>query len=210
METPYRAAWVPFVEGRDMAEAVDLAVEWAQSECAEQGVSGVLLTSDFGVETSVAALTDFAQRHRQTTPRARSRPEFRRVPILAYFPNVKMMVQAIALARDSSLAAVEAPDFALSGWARETRAVDLTNPSADLAPLNQRLVEAIALLHSYGNNAYSSGFGRDQAQGVLSELRDEGLLDRDAIVGAVLARGMSDNGIEQLTRLIAAAKGEPT
>ncbi|MFD7320596.1 hypothetical protein ACFV9D_05815 [Streptomyces sp. NPDC059875] len=204
-----RAAWVPFAEGRSLEEASALAVDWVEVQCARQCVSGVLLTSSFGIETFVPALTDFTRRHRQTTPRAGNRSEFRGVPVLAYFPNLKMMVQAISSARGSSLAVVEAPDFALSGWARETRATDLTDPNAVVAPLNRRLVEGIAHLHSYGNNAYTTGFGRDQAQRVLRELRSEGHLDQDAILGAVLARGMSEHAIERLKQLITEVKGKP-
>lgn len=199
----YRAAWVPYAADRTPEDAAELAAPWLESECSQQGTRGLLLTSDQSVVAHVPALARLGKRHQKTTTRVWHATGLRGVPVLVHWPTYKMMAQAISATRGSSLVVTEAPDFPLSGWARETRAVDLTRVNAILEAPNPQLTPLIEYLYSCGNNAYSAGFGRDRAQQVLLEIREAGLFDADEIIGAILARGMSDIGIQGLQKLIA-------
>ncbi|GAA2768587.1 hypothetical protein GCM10010103_76300 [Streptomyces paradoxus] len=56
-------------------------------------------------------------------------------------------------------------------------------------------------LKLYGNNGYTNEWDRTNAGRVLSDLRDEGLLDKELVLGAVAATGaVSHEGLKRLGR----------
>ncbi|KDN74812.1 hypothetical protein DF19_27385 [Streptomyces olindensis] len=200
-----RAAWVPDDDPeRDWEIAADLAVEWVQQECAEQGAIGVLVLNAFGVEQQIPSLRHFAAEHAVTTPRASHHRVGRGIgPVLAYVPDERTLDFAADLARGSSLAVVEnMHGFPLHGWARQLGAIDLTRPDEQPEPLGSELAEAIDRLDFYKNNGFGDKFGKQQAQRILQGLRGAGLLDRDIVLGALAARGASDRAVRNLGKLI--------
>lgn len=107
----------------------------------------------------------------------------------------------MSLARGSSLAVVETVQFPLAGWAAWLEATNLLTGEAT-QPLPDNLRNAIERLKFYGNNGFGDDFGRRQARTILADLRADGSLDQDAILGALLAAGVSARGIGQLGRVI--------
>ncbi|MFE1980180.1 hypothetical protein [Streptomyces mirabilis] len=203
-----RAAWVPDDDPeRDWEVAAELAVDWAEREAAEQSATAVLVLNAFGAEQTVPALRRFAQRHLVATPRSgRQRAGSGAGPVLAYVPDAKTLNFATGLARNSSLAAVEGANlFPLRGWAAQVNAVDLTRPEDAVDVLDARLTSALDRLKFYGNNGYGPPFDRQQATRILGDLRAADLLDRDVVLGAMAAQGVSPNGLKRLGQLIDAA-----
>ncbi|MGW4815181.1 hypothetical protein ACWEPB_26550 [Kitasatospora cineracea] len=200
-----RAAWVPDDDPeRDWELAADLAVSWIRRECAEQGASGVLVVNAFGVEQQIPSLRSFAVEHTVTTPAAsRDRVERGVGPVLAYVPDEKTLDFAMRLARGSSLAVVEsAQGFALRGWASALGAIDLTRPDERPEEAGPGFAEAIDRLAFYKNNGFGDPFGKQQALHILQDLDSSEGLDREAILGALAARGASNRAVRNLAKLI--------
>ncbi|MEU2271995.1 hypothetical protein ABZ568_37310 [Streptomyces olindensis] len=126
---------------------------------------------------------------------------------MAYLPDLRMMCTAHQLARETSVAVVEAGDVPLSGWAAMAHAVDLTHPNVPPVGLDPQLADAIQQLHSYGHNAYSDDFGRGRAKDILITLRNNALLDRAFILSALLAQGASLTALASLGKLIESVQG---
>lgn len=105
-------------------------------------------------------------------------------------------------ARDCALAVVEGFSTPLRGWAVDVGALDLLTfePTPDERP--QELLEELDRLAFYGNNSWGDTFGRDRARDILGRLDDAGLLDRDLVLGAMLARGASKRGYDQLIKFL--------
>jgi hypothetical protein len=199
----YSAAWVPDEDGRDWEVAAGLAVAWVEEECGQQQAVGALVTNVLGVESSIPSLAAFARRHQHTTPRAgRDRVGRGKGPVLAYVPDERALAFAMILARGSSLCAVEGSLFPLHGWAIETGAVDLTRLGREPRSHDPRVAEAVERLCFYGNNGYGPQFDRQQAERIVSDLCRQGLLERDEVLGAVMARGVSAGGVKRLGALI--------
>ena len=205
----FKAAWVPERPTLGWEEAADIAVAWTRRQCAAQGRRGLLVTvakDDLGP----GSLEDFARRNEWTTPRSAYRTGVARErPVLAFVPDEKPLAVAARYARGSSLCVVEGFGTKLSGWARAVGAVNLLG-DGEPEPLDQRLAGALDHLHLMGNNGWSSGFGQDRAYDVLTALADEGLLDREAITGDLLARGHSPESVTRLGSLIDRIAGGDT
>jgi hypothetical protein len=203
----YRAAWVPDDDlGRDWDDAASLAASWVARQCARLGAGAILVTNTQDAAYHVPTLTAFARRYGQTTPRSRS-ARAAHGPVLAYLPTAQTLDYAMGLARGAALAVVEGRSFRVSGWADETGAVDLTRLGQDPALRDPRLSRALDSLTFYSGNAYGSALDRQQARQVLDDLHGRGLLDRDALVGAMAARGLSPAGMVRLNSLVDAAAG---
>ncbi|MEV0112802.1 hypothetical protein AB0H77_06035 [Streptomyces sp. NPDC050844] len=204
-----RAAWVPDDDPeREWQVAADLAVSWVEQEARAQDAAAVLVLNAFGAEQHVPVLRSFAQRHSVTTPRAgRDRVGSGIGPVLAYVPDARTLDFATGLARNSSLAVVESVGLLpLGGWAAHLTALDLTRPGGESPALDDRLAEALDRLKFYGNNAYGPSFDRQQATRVLSDLHSAGLLDREVVISARAARGVSPAGLDRLRQLISGVK----
>jgi hypothetical protein len=208
-----RVAWVPSTPHTDHVttghtatapvttpRAIELAVTWVERQCAQQGAGAILVTAT-GEEPPLAlALTDSACRFQHTTARRRGTDHLARGvgPVLAYAPDADSLDYAMSLACGSSLAVVERATFPLHGWAREVGAVDLTRPDDHLTGHDPQLAQAIDALAFYAR--HPPQFDR-QAHRILDGLCDLDLLDRDALIGAVAAHGVSPSGLRRLAAL---------
>lgn len=192
----YRAAWVPERQDMDWNDAVAIAIRWVEAECAERGEQALLVTV---AKNSIdGSLRSFAERHEWTTPRSQNRGAVGRGrPVLAYVPDERTLEVAARFARGSSLCAVEGFGTPLAGWARAAGTADLLG-GPPVGPNDPRLQKALDTLHFYGNNGWTTGFGRDHAQGQLQRLQQAGLLNREAVLGDMLARGHSAKAVKRL------------
>lgn len=105
------------------------------------------------------------------------------------------------LARRSSLAVLESSFFPLRGWAAWLGARNLATGEAT-PKLLATIRDAVERLKYYGNNAFAERFGKDRARSIVGELRGRGDFDRDLVLGAVLAAGVSAHGVKNLAALI--------
>jgi hypothetical protein len=200
-----RVAWVPSAPQTDQAaanRAIELAVVWVEQQCVQQGAGAILVTTTPGERTPPSpVLAGFGRRHQRTTAPARDTDQLAVGvgPVLAVRPDAETLDYAMSLARGSSLAVVESELFPLHGWAREVDALDLTRPDDPPVGRDPHLAHAIDSLVYYGANA--PHYDR-QARHVLTGLHGLDLLDRDTLVGAVAARGVSPAGLRRLSTLV--------
>jgi hypothetical protein len=200
----YRAAFVPDDDPqRPWEDAQALAVAWIADEARGQGKEAVLVTDAFGSYTDDWPLNRFSRPTSHTTPRS-GRHGLRSVPVLAYVPNRGTLEFAINLAHGSSLCVVEDVSDPLAGWAAAVGALNLV--ANEQMKLDPRLTECLDRLAFYGNNAYTKGWGRDNAQKILEDIAADGLLDRGLILSALAAHAISSNGQDNLGKLIDATQ----
>jgi len=194
------AAWVPQAPGRDPGEAARLAVQWTERQCRQEHARAILVTST-REQFEVPELAEFSKQHSHVTRRSQQRLAGE-VPVLAYLPDTEDLDFATRLAGSSSLAVVESDAFPLCGWAAWLEASDLVSGEATpgLGAVTRDALDRFAF---YGNNAFDDDFGRERARAVLAELRGRGKLDRDLLLGAALAAGLSAHAVKNLGRLIA-------
>jgi hypothetical protein len=195
----YRAAWVPDDDPeRPWDDAVALALRWLDSEAS--GGPVVLVTHSFdNVSPGNRPLARFTRGRNHITPRSgpASAP---RGPVLAYAPSPEALELAMNRARGSALCVVETRSTPVHGWALVTGAVNLLTGAVEV--LDGRLRKPLERLKFYGNNGYGNDFDRRGARSALDDIRSAGLLDRDLIVSAVAALGISQRGQDQLGKLI--------
>lgn len=192
----YTAAWVPDDdETRPWDDAAELAAEWILREAAQQGARPVLVTpTQSQWDCGVKIITRFAQQYAALTPRSKG---FAKGPTLAYVPDYEGMELAANVARSSSLAVVETVSYPLLGWAMEVGALNLlTNePTPDTRTDSQR--KLLDRIHFYGNNGWTTGFGKNQTTRILQDTNAEGMAC-DVILGSMVAKGHGKKAIERL------------
>jgi hypothetical protein len=198
----YRAAWVPDTLDLSWDDAADLAVAWVRNECAEQGSPGLVLYQTLhDLDSCPSSLVRFTQQNRRATLRSRVRG-FHSGPVLAYLPSYRGVEIAANYARGSSLCVIEGSLDPLLGWAMEVQALDLTTGETTPDTRSAEMRESLAHLVVSGNNAWADSYGKRMAQHILRDLRDRGELDRDLLVGHVVAHHASDRAMKILDRLI--------
>lgn len=202
-EHQYHAAWVPDDDpDRSWDEAADLAVEWLLQEAARLGSAPLLVTPAKSQWTSGAdSVRWLAQHHEAATPRS-NRPSSGRRPVLVYVPDYDTFHFAANYARDASLAVVESTATPLRGWAIEVAALDLLTGESTPDTRTEEQRQQLERIHFYGNNGWTTGFGKDQATRLLADLQRQGLLDPDVVLGYMLARGHHGKAIDRLSRII--------
>ena len=171
MRVEYRAAWLPFdPEHGQTPEALALAVEWVEQECATQGVPGVLFVSQKPIGAFYPEpIRSFADRYEGTTKKG-SAPDRRGYgPVLAHALLFDALDYAQGFARGSSLCATEWPGAPLAGWAAARGALNLqtgetTSPPSDAA------VELLDHLRMVGNNGWGDVCGKRDARQLLPKL----------------------------------------
>ncbi|ROT25873.1 hypothetical protein EF879_26385 [Micromonospora sp. HM5-17] len=107
---------------------------------------------------------------------------------------------AANLARNSSLCVIETKAEPLSGWAAVTGAVNLLTGKP--ASLDEAVATHLDRLVFYGNNGYGDNFAKQHARRILDDLAAAGVTDRDFIVSALAARGISLYGQKNIGKLI--------
>lgn len=195
-------AWVPDDDSqRDWSVAAGLATHWVRERCNEEGASAVLVTNALDY-LGVAELDDFERQYTRTSRRAgRNRVQRGVGPVLSYVPYAEDLEFAMRLARNSSIAVVETVAFPIGGWAARLGAWNLV-ANRKTPPLTEAVRDAVDRLKFYGNNGFGDRFGKRQAQSILGGLRTDGVLDRDVLLGAVLAAGLSARGTANLAGLL--------
>jgi len=198
-ENVQAVAWVPEDDpDLDWDLAIAIAVEWIEERCREEGAPGLLVTPSLS-PIGPSTLEDFARRHRRTSRRSR-RPQAAG-PVLCVTATAEDLEFATHLARRSSLAVLESSFFPLRGWAAWLGARNLATGEAT-PKLPATIRDAVERLKYYGNNAFAERFGKDRARSIVGELRGRGDFDRDLVLGAVLAAGVSAHGVNNLAALI--------
>jgi len=200
-EEPYEAAWVPYDDpGRPWDDAVELAVAWVEERAREEGRRPRLVTPEKRVQLSgPEPLVRFAKRYNSVTPRGRG-ASGAPGPTLAYVPDYPSFERAARLARGSSLCVVEWPSDPMLGWAVQMEALDLTTGQVTPDHRSPELIELLDHLHSYGNNGWAGGFGRDRARQLLPEILK--LETPGGVLAYMLARGAFATSVQNLRQII--------
>ncbi len=193
-------AWVPDDDPeRDWGVAFQLASDWVEDRLVDAGGQAVLVTNAKN-DLGVSELEAFERRHVRTTRRA-SGIARGTGPVLSYVPYGEDLEFAMRLAKGSSLAVVETVSFPLHGWASWLGATNLVT-NAKTPTLSSAVVDAVDRLRFYGNNGFTDQFGKRMARSILTDLRSSDALDPPALVGAVIAAGVSASGAARLSVLM--------
>jgi len=195
----YRAAWVPDDDPhRPWDAAAALAVVWIEAEAASQSRDAILLTNTLDGHGFGGPLSRYVRGRTHFSPR--SRPTGRGAPVLAYVPTPDTLELAMSVARGSAICVVESVAHPVRGWAAVVGAVNLL--TGQPTTVDARLAKPLQRLKFYGNNGYGPDFDRRSAQLILDDLRGEGLLDRDLIVGGLAALHISVRGQQRIRQMI--------
>jgi hypothetical protein len=198
-QVTYRAAWVPDDDPeRQWDDAAALALDWLGRQAADLGGEVVLVTHAFENAHAGGSLRRFVRGRTHFT--VRSAQGGQRGPVLAYVPTLQALRVAMSRARGSALCVVECVGTPMRGWAAVARALNLITGQTET--LNSRLREHLENLKFYGNNGYGNDFDRRGARRILNDIRAAGLLDRDLIIGALAAAGISVHGQEEIAKLV--------
>lgn len=196
------AAWVPDDDTeRSWDDAADLAVEWILQEASMRGERPLLITPTQSQWDSADSITWMAHHHEAATPRG-TRPIHGHRPVLVYVPDYDVMSYALQFARGSAIAVVEELTYPLRGWAALVEARNLVTGEVDQQPLSPDVESAYERIHFNGNNGWTSGFGADQTRRILRSLGSQGAIDRDDLLGRMLAKGHNARHLKRLAALV--------
>jgi hypothetical protein len=197
------AAWVPDDDPeRPWDEAADLAVGWLLQEARRRGQQPLLVTPTQQQWSSGAdAIRRMAQQYDATTPRSRGSHGGNR-PVLAYVPYYDEMHLALNNARGSAIAVVETVSCPLIGWAVEAGAINLLTGEATPDPRSENQLKEFDRIYFYGNNGWGDSFVKQAVSRILADLRDAGEMDRDLLLGYVVARGKHGDAVKRLGALV--------
>ena len=196
------AAWVPDDdEERPWDEAADLAVEWIMQEAKIRGERPLLVTPTQSQWDSADAITWMARNCEAATPRG-NRPSHGKRPVLVYVPDYDVMNYRLQFARGSAIAVVEEISDKLSGWAAAVGALNLVTGEKTIDPITEEQLAEYKRIDFNGNNGWASGFGADQTRRILRSLDSIGELDRDHLIGHMLAMGHNARHLKRLRTLV--------
>ncbi|MHA6628913.1 hypothetical protein ACU61A_26040 [Pseudonocardia sichuanensis] len=204
MRVDYRAAWVPFDPDNGQTPALlELAVDWIEQECAAQGTRGVLIVPRKPISDYPQPIQKFATRHEGTSRRGSAPRRMAPGPVLAHSLLLDDLDYAEHLARGSSLCATEWPDVPLVGWAAARGALNLVTGEVTPQPADD-VVVLLNHLHFAGNNGWSDGPGRRDAERLLHELQ-AAAPDLDARYVASYQFGLGNVSADSVKRLLTLA-----
>jgi hypothetical protein len=197
------AAWVPDDDPeRPWDDAADLAVEWLLDQAGERGQAPLLVTpTQSQWSMGAESIQLFAQRYEATTPRS-NHASFSNRPVLVYVPDYDVMHLALRYARGSAIAVVETVSSPLVGWASAVGALDLTTGEPTRPALSDAQRKTFDRIEFNGNNGWTRGFGADSTARILRSLRDAGDLDKELLLGYMVAKGKHGRAIDRLVDLI--------
>jgi hypothetical protein len=113
------------------------------------------------------------------------------------------MQLAIHLADGAALVAVEWGADPLVGWAMEVGAVDVRTGEVTEDTRTDLQRDRLEQLRFVGSsNGWTDNYGKRDARRLLDEMREAGALDREVILGYMIAGGMSRSAVAQLASLI--------
>jgi hypothetical protein len=196
------AAWVPDDDPeRDWEEAAEIAVEWMLAEATQHAGDPLLVTPTQHQWDATPALHAFTQRFEATTPRGRRALSGNR-PVLAYVPDYDTFSLAAGYARKSVLVIVESESHPVSGWAMEVGATNLLTGEVTKDTRTKEQAKEFERIHFYGNNNWTTGFGKDQSTRILQDMHAKGILDRDLLLGYQLAKHHHGKGLDRLAKMV--------
>lgn len=199
----YSAAWVPDDDPeRSWDDAADLAVDWVLREADRLSAAPLLVTPTKHQWTAGASsIRWLARNYAATTPRAKP-PGPGVGPVLVYVPDYDTFHVAAQYARGASLAVVESISHPLRGWAMEVKALNLLTGDTTPDSRSDEQREQLDRVHWYGNNGWTTGFGKDQATKILNQMKRQGLLDVEVVLGYMIAKGHHGEAVERLDKII--------
>jgi hypothetical protein len=206
VEPNVRTAWITYQDYLDSPdEAARLAVGQVLDAARRSHTEpGVVATDLDPLRLGPPALTAFAKTYPRSTPSGRSLPSGPR-PVLTWAPNYQTMTIAAEAAGGSLLVAVEAAAPSLLGWAIHTQAVNLVTTAVTPDTRSPDLVADLERLKWVGHHGWTDEAGQAEATDLLSALADRGELDRDIVLGTMLAMGVGHRNLARLDALVGAA-----
>ncbi|MFF5931616.1 hypothetical protein [Streptomyces hydrogenans] len=201
-ETTYSAAWVPNDDpARTLDVAAELAAAWVLRQAETLGTKPVLATPTQAEWSAGPDIIRSLSKSWDTTTERGTAPSEQQRAVLAYVPTYRGLYRLLPCVRDGALAVVELSPYFLSGWAMDSRAVNLVNgqttPEA-WTPAQRTLLEDI---DRYGNNGWAPGFDAEGAARLLPQLIADGV-DQNVILGFMVARGHDETSVERLASII--------
>jgi len=200
-----RTAWITladYLASPDEAArvAVGHVLDQARRSHAEPGVVATDLDP---LRQGPPALVAFAKTYPVSTPKVRALPSGSR-PVLAWAPDYESLTLAATATGGSLLVVVQTAKPSLLGWAMHTQAVDLTTMSVTVDTRSAAVLADLERLKWAGNNGWTDEAGRQQAQQILQALAGRDELDRDVVLGTMLAMGVHHKNLARLDKLITA------
>lgn len=196
------AAWVPDNDPkRPWDTAADWAVAWLMDEVEKRGVSPLLVTpTQSQWHCGVASIEALANRYEATTSRS-NRASFGNRPVLAYVPDYGDLQLALRYAEGSAIAVVETVSCPIRGWAASVGALDLTS-GEPTPPATAKQLDDFDRIAFNGNNGWTRGFGADVTTRILRDMAARSDLDKDLLLGYMVANGHSGKQIARLGELV--------
>ncbi|WP_100444678.1 hypothetical protein [Glycomyces xiaoerkulensis] len=199
-ETVHRAAWVPAESARDPESAAASATAWIIRRANTLELPAVVLSPDRKTEASARAFERLRGKDMRITPLARGGVAPGTGPVLAYLPQAGELELAARLAADGPLCVVEAPDFPVSGWARDANALNLDRgevTDAYPAEVHRRLEQLIGC----GHDGWAPVADAEQARQVLKDLLQEDFADLAALRAYAAGREFPTAAVNRLDEL---------
>ena len=201
-----RTAWITYqdyLESPDEAArlAVDRVLDAARRSHAEPGVVATDLDP---LRLGPPALAAFAKTYPRSTPSGRSLPSGPR-PVLTWAPSYQTVTIAAEAAGGSLLVAVEGAAPPLIGWAMHTQAVNLVTAQVTADTRSPALLADLERLKWVGHHGWTDEVGKAEATALLQSLADRGELDRDLVLGTLLAMGVGHRNLARLDALVGTA-----
>lgn len=197
-------AWVPDdVSTRPWEDAVGVAIDWVTKQARELASEPLLISNTLQNGRGIPRLDAFAERYGRAAPTAPRSYGVNR-SVLAFVPSESTLAFAQEHAQRAALCVVETASTPLVDWAAEVGAEDLTRPGHTVQPtLDRRVREALDYACGFGgNNGWAGEHEKKVARQALGDFAGSGLLDRDAIVGYVLAKGVPEHGLKNIRKLV--------
>jgi hypothetical protein len=201
-----RTAWITY---EDYLESPDEAARLAVGQVLDAArrshtEPGVVATDLDPLRLGPPALTAFAKTYPRSTPSGRSLPSGAR-PVLTWAPSYQTVTIAAEAAGGSLLVAVEGAEAPLIGWAMHTQAVDLVTAKVTADTRSPALVADLERLKWVGHHGWTDEAGNAEATTLLRALAERDELDRDVVLGTLLAMGVGYRNLARLDTLVAAA-----
>ncbi|MGY0501030.1 hypothetical protein ACWZHB_21310 [Nocardia sp. FBN12] len=183
----YRAAWVPMaLPEHPLDPAVELCIGWINSEAHRLGLYPVLMSPTRPAVESSEPLAEFAAANVHITALSHAILPGSG-PVLSYTPDVKELVTAVTLTKDTALCVLENVIFPVHGWAAAVGALNLATgqvtdpPPEDLATQLRRLAHA-------GYKGFTDNPTKLSANEILTAMSERDDYDPGFIVGYLAAQ----------------------
>jgi hypothetical protein len=198
------AAWVPFDPPLRPADSVGLAIRWINQQARLLGARALIVAPHRSLLTGDSAIGRIAKAVESVTPRSHSGVYGPR-SVLVHSPGAKEMHLAMTYAEGGAIAALEWPSDKLIGWAIEVGALNLRTGAVTEDTRTDEQREWLEHLLFVGNNGWGDTYGKRDARSILGSMKQAGCLDRDLILGHMMAHRQGEGSIKTLAELISKA-----